>query len=351
MGPDSNPPPKNILIVRQDNIGDLVCTLPLIAGLRHTFPNASIEVLCTSYNRAILAGNPHVDAVHTYAKRAHHSTTFALIAGSLEKVLLIAKLRRRRFDVAIAASTPSRPRIASLIRMIRPATFIRSEESGDSAEIVPEASLAGKHEVERCWALGQRLGITGQPQAASIFPDPARLASLANTVLAGFPPHPRRRFVAVHISSRKPSQRWPAASFAAALRLLHTADPSLHFVILWAPGPANARGHEGDDQKAAELAGLLGDSIPAIFRQTPDLRDTIDAIASCRAFIGSDGGAMHVAAACGIPAIALFGASDATRWHPWAVPHEVLQPPSKNVHDVSPSQVAASLLRATAHSI
>lgn len=340
-----NPPPKKILIVRQDNIGDLVCTLPLLAGLRQTFPATSIEVLCTSYNRAILAGNPHVDAVHTYVKRTHHPTLPALIAGSLGKVVLIAKLRRRGFDIAIAASTPARPRITSLVRMIGPAKFIRSEESGNSADVLPEASLAGKHEVERCWALGQRLGITGHPPAAVLYPDPAKRASLRDTLPASLPPHPRRRLVAVHISSRKPSQRWPAASFSAALRQLKSADPSLHFVILWAPGLANARGHDGDDEKAEELAALLGNSVPAIFRPTPTLRDTIETTAACDAFIGSDGGAMHIAAACGLPVVALFGHSDPVRWGPRSVPHAILQTPSMTVRDVTPNDVAAAFLR------
>jgi ADP-heptose:LPS heptosyltransferase len=48
---------------------------------------------------------------------------------------------------------------------------------------------------------------------------------------------------------------------------------------------------------------------------------------------------MHIAAALGKPIVCLFGNSDAARWHPWAVPHVLLQPESRDVADVSVEDV------------
>lgn len=50
--------PRRILVIRRDNIGDLVCTLPLIRALREYFPRAWIGALANSYNRDVLMGNP-----------------------------------------------------------------------------------------------------------------------------------------------------------------------------------------------------------------------------------------------------------------------------------------------------
>ena len=57
-----------ILIVRRDNIGDLVCTTPLIAALRERLPRAWIAALVNSYNAEVLARNPALDEdmVHGY---------------------------------------------------------------------------------------------------------------------------------------------------------------------------------------------------------------------------------------------------------------------------------------------
>ncbi|MCK7500105.1 MAG: hypothetical protein MZW92_64610 [Comamonadaceae bacterium] len=50
--------PSRILIVRRDNIGDLVCTTPMIRMLRRHHPDAWIAALVTRYNAEVLAGNP-----------------------------------------------------------------------------------------------------------------------------------------------------------------------------------------------------------------------------------------------------------------------------------------------------
>ena len=55
--------PRSILVIRRDNIGDLVCTTPLLATLRARYPQAWIGVLANSYNAPALDGNPHVDEV------------------------------------------------------------------------------------------------------------------------------------------------------------------------------------------------------------------------------------------------------------------------------------------------
>ena len=60
-----------ILVVRRDNIGDLVCTPPLFAALRRRYPQAHIAALVNSYNAAVLDDNPDVDEVHSYTKLRH----------------------------------------------------------------------------------------------------------------------------------------------------------------------------------------------------------------------------------------------------------------------------------------
>ena len=44
--------PARILILRRDNIGDLVCTTPLLAALRAQLPGAWLGALVTTYNAA-----------------------------------------------------------------------------------------------------------------------------------------------------------------------------------------------------------------------------------------------------------------------------------------------------------
>ena len=52
---------QSFLIIRRDNIGDLVLTTPMFEALRRRYPNAYIAVLVNSYNAPAIAGNPFVD--------------------------------------------------------------------------------------------------------------------------------------------------------------------------------------------------------------------------------------------------------------------------------------------------
>ncbi len=77
-----------ILVIRRDNIGDLVCTLPLIRRLREQYPQAWIGALVTSYNAEVLQGCPDLDAVFSYTKAKH------LAAGESAFGAMWARLRQ-----------------------------------------------------------------------------------------------------------------------------------------------------------------------------------------------------------------------------------------------------------------
>ena len=62
-----------ILVIRRDNIGDLVCTTPLLRALRSQLPDAYLAALVTQYNAAVLARNPDLNAVHSYTKAKHRA--------------------------------------------------------------------------------------------------------------------------------------------------------------------------------------------------------------------------------------------------------------------------------------
>ncbi len=98
-----SPPLRRILVVRRDNIGDLVCTTPLIDALRAALPAAHIAALVNSYNGEVLARNPALDAVHVYTKLKHRTPGSSALAPLLARVSLIRRLRRERFDLAILA--------------------------------------------------------------------------------------------------------------------------------------------------------------------------------------------------------------------------------------------------------
>ena len=146
------------LVIRRDNIGDLVHTTPVFRALRQRFPEARIDAFVNSYNAPVLKGNQDIDEVLCYRK-AKHSEGETVIGLLLDRVRLGWRLRRRRWDAVLVASPGARAeRLAAFVGAGR--VLVRGARDGlrGRRETVAEG---GGHEVERAFALGARMGAGG----------------------------------------------------------------------------------------------------------------------------------------------------------------------------------------------
>jgi ADP-heptose:LPS heptosyltransferase len=330
---------NSLLVIRRDNIGDLACTTPFLSGLRRRYPHALIAALVNSYNSEVLAGNPDIDRIYAYTKAKHRPPGESLLKVYAKRLQLFSRLRRTGFDCAILAAPGFQRHSLQLARFAgakKVLGFVSRPGEGRIDLAVPYGMPDSLHEVEDVWRLGRALGIEGTPPRMCVFPDAGRIArlrtALAASGCAGGP------LVALHISARKASQRWPVACYAALAQALHARHRAT-FLILWAPGSAANPMHPGDDEKAAELARLAS-GLPVLAWPTPQLGELIAALAVSDAVVCADGGAMHLAAALAKPLVCLFGDSSPSRWRPWGTEHRLLQPPSRDVADITPEQVA-----------
>jgi len=332
----------SFLVIRRDNIGDLVCTTPLFRALRERFPAARICALVNSYNAPVLQGNPDIDEVFSYTKAKHRPVGQSVPGVYFNRIKMLARLRAMRFDYAILAAPGFQERSLLLARMIRPRHILGFTEIKNPASRhvdigVPFVFTPHLHEAEDVFRLLQPLGISGTPTAASVYPEKfetARACFQLGKIGVG-----AKLTIGIHISARKSSQRWPAESFAQLVRLLHE-QLDARFMLFWSPGDENNPLHPGDDGKAAEMMSVLGD-VPILAYPTHRLEELIAGLSLCDAVVCSDGGAMHLAAGLGKPILCFFGQSDAMRWHPWGVPYVLLQPESREVKDVSVTEALA----------
>lgn len=329
--------PLKILVIRRDNIGDLVCTTPLINALRSHFPNAKICALVNSYNAAVLENDPGIDAVYAYTKAKHRPSNQSIVRVYWERLKMLASLRSKRFDYVILAGAPFLPRALKLARLIKPRHIVGFTEPDKSGTqhiniAVPYGPPHPLHEVEDIFRLLAPLGIHGQPPQARIFACPSE-AGHAKSLLEAQAWPSASRLIGIHISARKPSQRWPVANFAELILQLHKTQAA-SFMLFWSPGESDNPLHPGDNAKAEAIMRALP-GIPILAYPTHELGKLIGGLSLCDEVICSDGGAMHLAAGLGKPILCFFGKSEATRWHPWGAPFVLLQPPTLDVKDIS----------------
>ena len=330
--------PLRILVVRRDNIGDLVCTTPLFTALRQRFPEAWIGALVNSYNAPVLHGNPDLSEIFAYRKLKHREEGDSLLSNLWTRYRLITALRRLSLDYVVLAGNAARA--MGLARLLRGKSVVGLATSGTRPDVAIEVGEA-KHEVEITFRLAQAFGIGGPPPAPSVFPDKGAVGRLRSEIAARLPRV--KRLLGIHISARKPSQRWPIERCAElAQKLASHGEREAGMLLFWSPGRETDPHHPGDDEKAQALALELR-NLPLVPVPTRELGELIAGLSLCDRIICSDGGAMHLAAALAKPIVCLFGRSDAARWHPWGVPHALLQPASRDVRDIDVGDVLDAL--------
>jgi len=120
-------------------------------------------------------------------------------------------------------------------------------------------------------------------------------------------------WVAVNIGARWPTKRWPLTSFAAVLDQLYETQFSPVVVI----GSADER-PQMDSLKALAQSPFIDLCGEIPLKCLPSL------LSKATAMITNDSGPMHIAAALGIPVIAMFGPTSASRTGPYGDGHRVL---------------------------
>lgn len=335
------------LVIRRDNIGDLVCTTPLINALRQRYPDSQICALVNSYNAGALENNPDVDEIYSYTKVKHRPAAQSIVEVLWHRLSTLVRLRLKHFDYVILAGSPYLPRSLKFARLIAPRHIIGFTEPGKPGVQhidlpVPYGEPQRLHESEDIFRLLGPLGILGKPGPLKLVPNEESILK-ARKILADNHIDLKLPLIGIHISARKPSQKWPVAHFIELIRYLHRQHQAA-FLLFWSPGDSSNPLHPGDDDKAKEIVQALG-GLPLVAYPTHELKDLIGALSLCSTVICSDGGAMHLAAGLAKPILCFFGKSSSYRWHPWVVAHVLLQPKSQEVADISVAEALTAFDR------
>ncbi|WP_226950935.1 glycosyltransferase family 9 protein [Rouxiella sp. S1S-2] len=311
-----------ILLIRRDNIGDLILTTPLIATLAGQ-QTVKLDLLVNTYNKDVLEGNPHVGKVHLYCKSHHRKPGQTLLGVYFQRLKTILAIRFGRYDVAIVGSTDKRP--LQWAKMSGAKRIIAMGANGPDCVTDKIVSVKGRHIVEELNALASPLGINEAPGPLELYVSTNEIDSMAEK----FRISRDKPVYGVQISSRKPQQRWQVEKFIEFIKRL-SAHEDCQIVLFWSPGADDNPEHPGDDNKAQQIVDACRDT-NLIALPTFSIRELMAAMSLCDQIITSDGGALHIAAGVQKPVVALFGNSDVDYWGPWKVPSAVLKGPSDDV--------------------
>ncbi|MFC5065156.1 glycosyltransferase family 9 protein [Actinomycetospora atypica] len=298
-----------VLVVRPDNVGDVIMTVPALRALRAAAPRARIELLASPAGAAAAPLVGELDDVVVASVSWQRLPNAAEALDPDPDADLVDTLAERHYDAAVVLTSFSQspwPAAAVCRRAGIPVRVGTSKEFGGDAltHWVPAPPDDG-HQVDRALLVLAAVGV------------PSLGADLAVTVPADAgAPRPAGRYVVVAPGASCPSRRWSPERFAAAGRGI--AGLGWTVVVTGTAKEADLveRAAEGVDG-AVRLVGEL------------DLAGLADLVAGADAVVVNNSGGAHLADAVGTPVVELFaGTEEVGQYAPRTVPAEVLNRPT-----------------------
>jgi len=292
---------RRILVRAVNWVGDAVMTTPAIGAVRERFPQAEITLLANPLVSQLFSPHPWVDRLITFDRNGAHR-------GFTGRFRLAAQLRKEAFDAAIILPNSFDSALIPWLAGIP----VRLGKSSDGRGLLltgcyrPDERTPICHEVEYYLGLLGHFGITGQAAAPFLSTTPAedgeaaalldRHGIRADDFLLGINPG----------AAFGSAKRWYPDRFADVARQLSRLKKA-RVVIFGGPGETDI---------AAEIEQHLG-GVCLNLAGTTTVRGLMALIRKCSLFITNDSGPMHIAAAFGVPLVAIFGSTDHATTSPY----------------------------------
>ncbi len=301
--------PSKIMVRATNWVGDAIMSLPAIEALRVRFPDTEIVVVAKPSVAELYLNHPALLRVITYDPDGEHAGR-----SGFSKFLEI--LRAERFDAAVLlqhafhaawiawrAGIPVRVGYGTQGRgpllthpVVLPSRGQFGHESSEYVELLFRAGL-----------LDERPAAVRRVQVV-VTRKERRWAAEALKALGLEGP---RYFVGLNPgASYGPAKRWPVDRFAEVGDRLVGALGADVLVF----------GSKAERPLAESVARAMRHT-PIVLAGTTTLRQWMALTERCRLVVANDSGPMHVAAAVGVPVLAIFGSTDDQRTgplSPWA---------------------------------
>lgn len=301
------------ILVRSVNwLGDSVLTLPTIRGLKRLYPDAHIAVLVKESLASLFRMALEVDEVIPLDSCGLDSRG---LAGRWKTV---NELRRRRFDLALILPNSFDSALLPFLARIPERIGYRTDGRGIllSNPVERDPDFNKRHQVYYYYRLLRALAgdaVPSEPDTvgAWLVPPPDSVC-WAETFLsgAGYTGGPLVAISAGAIYG--PAKRWFPERFVQAARKLEAEGVQSIFF----GGPDEA-------SYVTKIADQLPGAINAAGKT--DLTQLVALLKRCKVLLTNDTGPMHVAAAAGVPVVALFGSTNPVTTGPFGKRHVVIR--------------------------
>lgn len=284
--------PHKVLIIKPSALGDIVGALPVLHGLRRTFPQIHIAWLAAPAFAGILQGQPNLNEIILF-DRKHFGRIGRSPRATVDFIAFCRDLRRRRFDWAIDLQGLFRSGFLARVSGARMRLAFRDCRE-QIARVFYTHALAvdpAAHAIDRNLQLVRLVGVDARPEDLhmSVSP-PARQHVEGLLAQYGLT---RKQFAVLSAGTTWPNKHYPVRHWKAVVSGL--SDVAL--VLTGVPK---------DAALCAELTAAGRGKVVNLAGQTdvPELAALIEAAAVT---VSPDSAPNFIGPAVGTPSVALLG--------------------------------------------
>jgi heptosyltransferase III len=270
------------LIIRAGAVGDVILTLPVLAALKHHYPDITIDVLGNTTNLALAIEGGYAQTAFSVDGR---EMTSLFIKNATPSRTICQMMKR--YDLVVSYLPDPDGVFRGQIRRLSGGQIVNGNTKPPPHQRT--------HMSRVLMSALQPLNIKTDASVPELRVAPS---PVPEEFISGAP------LIVVHPGSGGKYKCWPLDRYAALIHRI--ADQGYRPVITAGPG---------DDETLHELLGLI-DVNNCLIYENRSLKEIADLLTHCRAMIGNDTGITHLAAAIGAPTVALFGPTDPAVWGP-----------------------------------
>ncbi|MDP2703729.1 MAG: glycosyltransferase family 9 protein [bacterium] len=309
--------PKNIIVYKTGNIGDIACAIPALIAIRRAYPNARLCLLTSPGEKGrpgaaeLLKNVWYVDELLVYHKED--------VASLKQKIALIRSLRTRKPDLFIHLPEDL-AKFRTLLRNLVLARAIGARSAYGfvirSIQLFKKTQVdyvRERTEVESLLDLLRDCGIKIQGVEFGFDITPAegeRVQSILNQKKKT-----GSKIIVMCPGGKRPANLWPKERFTElAKRLVDRYDATIAIV-----------GNKAELSMAKEIARRIGEDNAIILTGELTLRETIALIEKASLVVSNSTGTIHLAAAVGTPTVVIDTIRNVPgRWFPYGETHEIV---------------------------
>ncbi|MDI6785369.1 MAG: glycosyltransferase family 9 protein [bacterium] len=308
---------KKILFIRNDKIGDLLLTLPVIKAAKDKYPDYKISILVSEYTSNLLNDINYIDEI--IVEKEKHKSYVGLLK-------LIKRIRKNKYDVGIILYPCWRNAIVSFLSLIpiRIGTGYKLCSILFNKKVyVHRTKNKLIHETDYCLKHLKYFNINHADRKINLTKR-KKDEDYIKKLLDKFKIEKEERLIAIHPGNGRSALNWSVENFIRLIDLI-TKDNRIRVVLT---------GTNGDKEIIEKIKdGINKDSkVINLFNQT-NINQLQALLSFCNFFIGTSTGPMHLAAAVKTRVIALFSPllpQRPEKWSPLGEGHTIVLPEGVN---------------------